>query len=171
MKRTFLILFILIKTNSFASDWISNPDSSFHHSIELSTDYFFASNVITNRFALSYFKGEFIDDAQKNIVSKNLSTLNRFGSGFNNELKFTRHNNTIFNLPHSFYSVAISNHYHINSTFKKDAFELYFRGNKLYAGKKADLGEFTYNQVLYQQLNLTFGHDYNVNENYFGYSK
>ena len=170
MKRIFPALFILITVNSFASDWIINPDSSFHHSIGFSTEYFFASNAITNRFAIGYFRGEFIDDARKNSVSKNLSPHNRFGSGFNTEIKFARLNKTIFNLPHSFYSVSLGNHYYINSTFKKDVFELYFRGNKSYAGKTADLGKFKYNQVIYQQLNFTFGHNFMGNENNFGYS-
>ncbi len=170
MKKIFLLIFTIITINSIASDWISNPDSSFHNSIGISTDYFFASNAITNRFALGYFNGEYIDDAKKNSVSKNLSSLNRFGSGFNNEFKFAQINSKIFNLPQSFYSVSLSNHYHINSTFKKDAFELYFRGNKSYAGIKADIGEFNYNQIFYQQLNLTFGHNFSVNENNFGYS-
>lgn len=170
MKKIFSPLFILITVNSIASDWIVKPDSSFKHSIGIVTDYYFASNSITNRFALSYYLGEFIDDSKKNSVSKNLSLLNRFGLGLNNEIKYIRHNKTIFNLPNSFFSISLSNHYHINSSFKKDLFELYFRGNKSYAGKKADLGEFIYNQIVYQKLNFIFGHNFNVNENNFGYS-
>ena len=144
-------------------------DSSFHHSIGFTTEYFLASNAITNRFAIAYYKGEFIDENRKNSVSKNLNQHNRIGAGFNTQLKYTNHNKTIFNLSNSFYSISLNNRYHINSTFKKDVFELYFRGNKSYANKTADLGMFSFNQVFYQQLNLTFGHNYSINENGFGY--
>src|SRR5205085_255735 len=68
------------------------------------------------------------------------------------------------------YSVSVSGNYHVNSKFKKDAFEILFRGNKNYAGKMAHLGDFEYNLQYYQQLNFTFGHNYKWENNIFEYS-
>jgi hypothetical protein len=170
VKRILYALFLLISSGSFATDWTFRPDSALRHSINLSSGYYFASDVITNNFALAFFQGEFIDDDLKNSVSKNLSSLNRFGTDLNPQLTYTKRNDTIFSLPHSFFSVSASSHYHVNSEFKKDVFEIFFRGNKNYAGEIAHLGDFNYNLVYYQQLNFTFGHNYKYENNSFEYS-
>ncbi len=147
-----------------------HPDSAFRHRISFSGNYFFESNAITNRFALSYYQKEFIDNSEKDNVSDNLGLINRLGIQANMELNYTKRNDTVFGLPHSYYSVGIANRYHINSRFRQDVFELYFRGNKNYEGKEADLSDFVYNQIYYQQINFTFGHSYNHGQNTFGFS-
>jgi len=155
---------------SIASDWIFDRDSTFHNSLNISSDYYFASNAITNQFALAYFRNEFIDNGKKNNVTENLSSLNRFGTDLLAQIKYSSTNKTIFNLPNSFYSISLNSRYHVNSEFKYDAFQLFFRGNSAYKNKSADLGSFVYNQVFYQQVNFTFGHKYRRDENIFGFA-
>ena len=170
MKRILTAIFIVFSVNVFALHPISERDSSFQNSINFSANYFFSSDAITNRFALAYFNNEYIDNDKKDVVSKKLHSLNRLGIGLNSELKYTGLHKTIFGLSNSFYSVSLGNHYHINSIFRKDAFELYFRGNSAYRGKTAELGEFVYNQIIYQNLKFTFGHTFSKGENNFGYT-
>lgn len=147
-----------------------HPDSAYRHSVALNSEYFFSSNAITNHFASAYLLGKFIDDNMKDDVSNKLSSLNRFGAGFKTELQYTSSNDTVFSIPKSFFSVTLGENFHINSRFGKDVFELYFRGNKDYAGKTADLGKFVYNQLVWQNANFTFGHDFRRDLNHFGYS-
>jgi hypothetical protein len=170
VKRLLIILFIFFQVKSFASGWIFDADSTYHNSVDLSSGYFFGSNAITNQFALAYFRGEFIDEAKKNIVTGNLSDNNRFGVESMVQLKYNSKNRKVFGLPNSFFSIALNTRYHINSKFRYDAFEIYFRGNEDYRNKTADLGNFAYNQVFYQQFNFTFGHEYKRNENKLGYA-
>ncbi len=169
MKNIFLIIFSFLSLSSIAGDWEFNRVPPFRHSISISSNYFFDSDAITNRFALAYFRNEFIDNNKKDEVSKGLSKLNRFGAGFSNEIKYSKYNDTIFGLAHSFYSISLNDIYHLNCKFSKDAFELYFRGNKSYAGKNASLGDFVFNQIVYRQVNFTFGHEYKFDKDKFGY--
>jgi hypothetical protein len=96
--------------------------------------------------------------------------LNRLGAGFNTEFRYSQKTDSLFGLPNSFYSIGLINRYHINSIFKEHLFELYFRGNKQFAGDEVDMGSFLYNQVFYQQLNFTFGHIFNRNEDEYGWT-
>ena len=143
-----------------AEDWIFVRDSTHKNSVNLSNEYFFASSAITNEFALRYFQNGFIDDEMKLRVSKNFEDQNRFGAEFNTQIKYSSLNKNLFSLPNSFYSISLSNRYHVNSNFTPGAFELYFRGNKELRNTTVELSDFKYNQVFYQQLNFTFGHKY-----------
>ncbi len=170
MKRILLISLFIIPLQSLASEWIFDRDSTFHSSVNISSDYYFASDAITNEFALAYYQNEFIDNLKKDNVTENLSSLNRFGTEFQAQLKYASQNRTVFGLANSFFSVSLNNRYHINSKFSYDAFQMYFRGNAAYRNKSADLGDFIYNQVYYQQVNFTFGHKFRRGENKFGFA-
>jgi hypothetical protein len=170
VKNIFLSILILPAICSFAQNRDFETISGYKNAVGISSGYFFASNAINNRFALGYIKGEFIDDVRKKTVSDKLSDENHIVGGFQAEIRYERLNDTIFNLPRSFYSVSLKSQYHLNSTFSKDAFELFFRGNKSYAGKKANLSNFKYNQLVYQQVNFTFGHAYKFNTDKFTYT-
>ena len=155
MKKLFTAIFIFIAYHASATDWNEwtfQPKQAFRNSFGFSTEYYFASNAITNRFVSDFLRNSFIDNAKKDNISTKLTPLNKLGIESNTDIKYTHRNDTVFGLPKSFFSVSLTNRYHINSRFRKDVFELYFRGNKEYAGKKADLNDFIYNQVFYQQL-------------------
>src|SRR5689334_21686286 len=96
------------------------PDALSHngHSNSLSFDasYYFESNAITNNLVRSYYLKRFIDEGDKEDVSKNLDGTNRAGLGFNAGLTYS-HADTVLWLPNSFYSVSLRNRYHINCRF------------------------------------------------------
>ena len=153
------------------SDVAHKSNDDFKRSIlTFETEYFFGSNALTIDLASTYFRNEFINDGVKNVVSDKLETSNRFGAGFNYELNYRYHPDSIFGLTNSFYQIGFRDIFHLDARFNNDVFELYFRGNKKYAGKKADLGNFEFKQLFYQQLNFAFGHYFTKFDNTFEYS-
>ena len=167
-----LILFILIPFSISAqeSGYYFHPDSAYRHQAGFSSEYFFSSSAIKSRFAYAFFINDFIDEDLKNSVSSELKDHNRFGSGFQAMFFYKQKTDSLFGLPNSFFSISLENHNHISSEFSSDAFEIYFRGNKSYAGKTADLGDFKYDQVYWQDINFTFGHEFTRNLHRFGFT-
>ncbi len=159
MKRiSFVILHLFLFYSAFAGKY--DGDSTTLNSISISSEYFFGSNSLTDDLVSTYFKRGFISNEMKDVVSKNLSNSNRFGVGFNYALSFRHKTDSLFGLRHSYYQIGFRDVYHIDSKFSKDMFELYFRGNKNYAGKTASLNDFEFNQIFYQQLSFMFGHTF-----------
>lgn len=121
----------------------------------LSSDYFFASDAITNRFAGEYFNKGFLSNDMKDAVSKNLFRRNYFGAEFNASITVGQKLDTMFGLLKGNSFIRLSNCAHIDGQFEEDLFEIFFRGNKNYAGKKAELGPFNLKSYTYQQF--TYG--------------
>jgi hypothetical protein len=170
VNRTLLLLaFISISISSNAGNWLSMPERVAKHRIYLDADYSFASNAVTNNFAKDYYRGVFITNERKDEVSKNLDSYNRFGLQVNTRAAFNVGFDSLFGLKNSWLTFSISDHYLISSSFKKDVFELYFRGNKNYAGSTADLSHFSLNQFRYQQFSIGFGHQFTKDRAYFSY--
>ena len=94
----------------------------------------------------------FITNEMKDAVSSKLKSKNQFGAGFRYEFSYRHRPDSMFGLENSYYQVGFRDIYHLDSRFNKDVFELYFRGNKNFAGKSADLGNFEFKQLFYQQL-------------------
>ncbi|HLG35000.1 MAG TPA: hypothetical protein VI757_08985, partial [Bacteroidia bacterium] len=98
--------------------------------ISLSSEYYFGSNAITSRFVNYYFLNRFIDNTLKTDVSDRLdATGNDFGAGFNTSLLFTYKTKTV-NQTKTLFFAGISNRNFADAVFSRDAFELYFRGNR-----------------------------------------
>ncbi len=122
---------------------------------KIDADYFFASNAITNQLAGEYFRKGFITKDMKDVVSKNLSRRNSFGGEFSASITIGQNLDTIFGLLSGNSFIRLSHRAHINSKFEKDLFEIYFRGNKNYAGQTAELGPLNLKSYTYQQF--TYG--------------
>jgi len=127
----------------------------FHHVYSIHADYNFASGAITNRFASEYFREGFITNEMKDDVSKNLFHRNSLGAEFNTNITVAQKLDTLFGSFSGISFIRISNKAHIHAKFENDLFEIYFRGNKNYAGEKAELGPFKLKSYTYQQL--TYG--------------
>ena len=127
-------------------------DTKSINTLSLYSDFFFASNAITNELAKTYFLNGFITDEMKDAVSKNLKDKNRLGGEFTTEIYFRHKPDSLFGIPELSWFIGFKNINHVSSTFTRDLFEVYFRGNKNYAGQTAVLGEFNYLLLKYQQL-------------------
>lgn len=114
------------------------------------------SSSVTNSFLNALIGGSFINNANKDDVSKRLRTSNRLG--FDSEIGILTKIKLGTDKP--ILSIGLANRDLIGSVFNKDLFELYLRGNKTFAGKTADIGSTSFQYYNYQQL--TFGLEKNI---------
>ncbi|HNQ61890.1 MAG TPA: DUF5723 family protein [Bacteroidia bacterium] len=156
MKKLFLIIFSFFITSPsmalYSVTELFSIGSGFKYVYKIDADYSYSSDAITGRLAKEYFRKGFINNSMKDEVSKNLSTINKFSGEFNSSITIGQNLDTIFGLLKGSSFIRLSNRSFIHSNFTKDLFELYFRGNKNYADKVAELGPFQLKSYTYQQF-------------------
>jgi hypothetical protein len=133
-------------------------DTASTSKIILHSGYFFSSKAITNRIANEYANHGFITDEMKDEVSENLESKNKFGGEYDYNLMFVFHPDTIKRNFSAFAGIRVRNH--VDSEFPGDLFEVYFRGNKNYAGKTADFSDFDLNYIQYKQFTAGIANKY-----------
>ena len=154
MKRKFLIfpcLFFVLSLHAQQSYFLPAPATEKNNFL-ITSDFFIASNSMTYELAKTYFLNGFITDAMKDQVSKHLDDRNRLGGEFSTELYFRHSPDSLFGKKNWSWFTGIKNINHVNAAFSRDLFEIYFRGNKNYAGKTADFSGFNYLFLKYQQV-------------------
>lgn len=159
MKKLILLLLLCHSLHAIRANGTDNELFSlgpgFKQVYSVKADYFFGSDAITNRLASEYYRKGFISNEIKDDVSTNLFERNVFGAEYNYSITIGQNLDTIFGLLNGNSFIRLSNRAHIHSKFKEDLFEMYFRGNKKFAGQKADLGPFDFRSISYQQF--TYG--------------
>jgi len=145
-------------TSQFSEEQFSfSPHEFFsgRKNISLNSEYYFGSNAITNKFFNYNYLNRFIDNELKTDVSERLNaTGNRLGAGFNTSLLFTYKTKEVAGTKTLFFA-GISNRNFSEWIFNRDLFELFFRGNRAYEGKTADVSDSRFR--LYQYQKLTWG--------------
>lgn len=168
MKNRFLFILILC---TGCSAWAQTDLSQRSHFLKDSTqkfqvgiygNYFFASDAITNKFASEYFLGSFLEDELKNEISKNLSSQNVFAGEANAEASLLFHPDSSNKKVEGF--IGYRTHQHSDARFTKDFFDLFFRGNKIFAGKTADLGDFFFQSYSYRQFVFGIGNEFRISK-------
>ncbi|TAH25589.1 MAG: hypothetical protein EAZ07_06585 [Cytophagales bacterium] len=105
-----------------------------------------ASNALTNSFMkAALFKG-FIDEKEKNDVSKHLSQRNTLGL----ETNFAIH--ALFRKPKYAVIAGIGHRELLYTKFSSGLFETIFRGNKMYTGQNVELGNTNIGYLNYDYL-------------------
>ena len=155
LSCSFLFLSILTINAGTPGTELFNIGPGYNQVYSIYADYYFASGSITNRLASEYYRAGYISNDMKDDVSKNLFHRNVFGAEFNSNITAAQRLDTLFGSFSGVSFIRISNKAHIHTKFENDLFEIYFRGNKNYAGKKAELGPFQLKSYTYQQL--TYG--------------
>ncbi len=135
-------------------------DTTQHVLISTYGNYFFASDVITNQFAGDYYQRKFISTDDENSITKNLSDQNIFGGEANWQVALTFRPDTSNHHLQAY--IAYRNRGHVDSKFSKDFFELYFRGNKMFGGKTADMSDFSYHQYSYRQFVFGISNEFSI---------
>lgn len=128
--------------------------------IQARGNYFFASDAITNQFASDYYRGIFLTDETKDHVTSNLSGKNIFAGEANWDLSVTFHPDSSNRNVEAF--IAFRSLSHADARFPRDFFELFFRGNKMFAGQTTDLGDFFFQQYSVRQLVFGIGNKFNI---------
>lgn len=155
LKRLYILLFLL---PLYAS---SQEDSLFEHEIELEGEYFFNSDAITNEFLWAFYNGSFIEQDLKDDVADRLRYINRFGADINAGINYTWMPDSLFGTTGYGINFGIKDRMHSDGIFSEDFYRVVMYGNKSFAGRNADLGNFKFHFLRYQQLSagITFTGD------------
>ncbi len=157
-KITGILVFLLLSSGIKAEvpeEELFRIGPGFKAVYSVNADYFFASDAITNQFAQTYYQKGFISNSLKDNVSENLFGRNRFGGAFNAGITVAQKLDTLFGSSGGSSFINLSHKAHLHSKFRDDLFEIFFRGNKQYRDKTAELGPFEFSSYTYQQL--TYG--------------
>lgn len=157
LLRPFFLLLLLASSGIYAqqsdirNEYGLESDRNFR--IGLSLDYSFASNALTNKIVTDYFLHRFITNSTKDAVSNNLDPVNRVGAGFHGNFDFLYRPDS----SRIHYIFSLQHHLQLDSRFSDDLFELYFRGNKGFAGDTAHVDRTSMRLLFYYQAGVGAG--------------
>lgn len=126
------------------------PDSK--SCVGIDGNYFISSNAVTVKFQNSYLNNKFIDTSLKDASLNKMKDVNRLGSAYNAGLYYRHKTNKFLGIDSAAYFISIKDRSFFNSKFPADLFHLYFYGNKPFEGKTADVNNFNYRGMQWQQL-------------------
>ncbi|MBK8876594.1 MAG: hypothetical protein IPN13_23020 [Bacteroidetes bacterium] len=115
------------------------------------------SDAITTKFMNTYINNEFIEQSVKDGAYTKMDDRSKIGSYLNagaymKKMRLFEADSTVRNL-----TLALRYRTHFNADFPSDLFALYFYGNKRFAGVNADISDFNYEAIQYQQLQFGYG--------------
>jgi hypothetical protein len=146
----------------------SYPDKK--NSISIDANYFISSNAITNQFTNAYLNQEFLTTEIKDKSLENMKDENVLGNELNAGIYYSHKTKQCTDTNKTGYFVNVRNRAHLDTKFTKDFFELYFYGNKPFEGTTADIGNFNYRHLFYQQLQLGLMKETIKDDKIFGYA-
>lgn len=137
-------------------------DSSVHK-LQLEGGFYFGSNAMSAGMAADYYLHRYITNDRKDEVSQRLKPNNRFGAAFQGGITYQyRPDSSRYH-----YLFTIQHHYFIESRFNRDVFELYFRGNKPFAGQTIATGPTDLRSLLYYQAGIGVAFDDAAKKNHY----
>ncbi len=138
-------------------------------SVETNIDCEFASNSISNKFLDLYLFSNHIDEQNKQWMFAGLHSSNSFGADINEGITFVTFPDTFAGFANIGLFVKYNKYYHVDMSFTRDLFELFFDGNKRFAGTAANLYNSSLNIINYDQMQFgiltTFG-DKNIKQTF-----
>lgn len=115
--------------------------------ISLNANYTLNSTAATNAFAKKFLFKEYITNSDKDKIDKRLKNVNRYGLQLRGEIMGN------YNLDSSTSIIAgVAERYLNSAVFSKDLFDLFFRGNSMFAGKTANIHPAHYLSMDYQSI-------------------
>ena len=130
----------------------AQKDSLYKHEMEMHGDAYINSDAITNEFFFTLLKGRHIDTEIKENVLNRVRYISRWGTDLNYGITWSYSPDSLFGKKGLSTRVEINDRMHANGIFSKDFFEVAMYGNLPFAGKSADLGNFRFNFLRYQQV-------------------
>lgn len=124
------------------------------------------STTVPNHFLLKFIFPSFIDEETKSIALKRLKNKNLVGLTVESAtgLKLKLKNKPLWvGVNYGFFSIS-------GLRFKKDIFELVFRGNKAFENKTAYLGNSTFKSLTFQTVNLELSKQHIPNRVSYGFN-
>lgn len=128
---------------------------------------FLSSNSVNSKFVSSLYGKKFIDNEMK--ASNKLKSNNVIGNQDHGNVYFCHMPEKFLGTDHAGYRIGLVYHNHRDMRFTDDIFKLIFYGNKMFAGKTADLSDFQLNLLTYQEFQMGYFKQSTLNENPFTY--
>ncbi len=148
------VFFSLGAMAQLAQDF-SDFDPTYKNSVSLDGGFGFGSNAVSSELATTYYKSGYITTAMKDVVSNRFkfSELNRLGADANMAARLS-HFATTKKGAHIGYWFSVEDKLNLNASFTGDMFDLYFRGNKLFEGRTANLRGSHLDYIHYRKASL-----------------
>jgi len=118
----------------------------------IDASYDFNSTSISNKFFDNFIFGNHITTQDKQWMFANLKPDNTFGADVEGGISFVTFPDTLAGSANMGLFVKYNKYYHADLTFSRDLFELFFDGNKHFAGQEADLSNSSLNVINYEQF-------------------
>jgi hypothetical protein len=134
----------------FADDF---PDSA-RTRVGLVGEYGINSNAITNKFITKFYNGGYIDIDKKDDVLGRVKNVNRIGGDVNYGIYVAFKPDSILHKKNVSVFLSFRNREHFDARFSNDLYKVVFYGNAQFAGKTANLNDFNFNLIRYQQLQV-----------------
>ena len=155
MKQLFLIPVIVIfalhagaQTSTLFEE--NYPDSK--SCIGIDALYLINSTSVTNEFTYKYLKNDFLDTETKDKSLNKMDDENVIGDEFSLGVYYRYKDKKYSDSLKASHFFSLKERHHYNTKFTKDLFQLYFYGNKPFAGKTADASNYNYRSLQYLQL-------------------
>lgn len=140
-------------------------DTAKKNALEIHGNLGFASNVISREMASTYYNSGFITTAMKDVVSNRFvkGDINRLGLDVNYGVQWNHFSQDFFG-KHAGCWFSLEDKTNLNATFTGDLFDLYFRGNKRFEGRTAELSGSALNFLHYRKAELGWVQSLNYSE-------
>ena len=154
---TILIGCIAFKVQSQHLQWFNGNYPDAVREIAIDGDGLIGSDAITTKFMNTYAGNKFIEQSVKDGSFTKMGDRAKIGSYLNAGayMKLMSKDDTDSTVKNVV--LALRYRTHFNSSFPSDLFGLYFYGNKRFAGTQADISDFNYEAIQYQQLQFGYG--------------
>ena len=166
-------LFILFFTISLSSNaQYYNPFQPYYpHSKNLAgayAEYTIGSNSITADMVNSLFLGKYLTTAMKNEVTSKLKNMNNAGGDANAVVFYSYRPDTSAKGKNVGFWFSVKSRNHADTRFSKDLYKLTFYGNKQFEGTTADISDFNFNLIQFQQFQVGVSKKINKGEATYG---
>ncbi|HNW69574.1 MAG TPA: DUF5723 family protein [Bacteroidales bacterium] len=152
-----LLVFIMsvLSQQSFSQLFYSGNIDENRYYLSLNSELGFNSNKLNNKFAGSFYKGEFLDHSMKTDALNGLNTTyNVLGFLFNTDLYVNipgKKNNPPRRIN---YYAGLENHNMMELRFNRNFFQLFFFGNKDFTNQFLILKNLSLNYLNFQQIKV-----------------
>ncbi len=123
-------------------------------SVNLHGDVSYGSTAVTNRLMESYYKSEYIEKQTKEEVRSNMDPIRlaRLGMDAGFGLNVEHYSDSLGKNNGLWFSLR--DRTHLDAEFGRDAFELFFYGNKRFAGNTAEISNVDFTFLRYRTVEL-----------------
>lgn len=158
MKKNYILFYLLILFSNgkaqiatlFNEELSDLPTTR----MGITSDYFVNASSLTTTFINKFYTGGYIDATLKDQVRNKTKNSNRLGAELNYGIFAAFKMDSLFHKDVFNLFFSVRDRFHMDAHFPKDFYNVGFYGNAEYAGRVANLSDFSLNMVRYQQFQI-----------------